>query len=144
ILGGRDENLPITLFDDDTQGRATAQSLKTSIYAGEPYLVLDVATYTGIANSEIEDLVPPELIARELDRWKRTAVPFQAALQKGKPIVPQIETWAQKHGVELAKPGWKVELAKRVKQRLLAEGAASVPTEYIERWEKLFTAFQTV
>jgi hypothetical protein len=28
ILGGRDEKLPIALFDSDTQGRMTAQSLK--------------------------------------------------------------------------------------------------------------------
>jgi energy-coupling factor transporter ATP-binding protein EcfA2 len=144
ILGGRDEELPVTLFDSDVQGKATAKTLKTGLYCDQPHLVLEVATYAAVADSEIEDLIPPELIARELDRWLRPDARFEDQLQKGKPVVPQIEAWAQQHGVELQKPGWKVELAKRVKQRLLADGVSSVPQDYLDRWEKLFSVFQNV
>jgi hypothetical protein len=77
ILGGRDEELPITLFDSDTQGKATAQALKAGIYAYQSHLVLQVAPYTGIADSEIEDSMPPELIGRELDRLLRHDVSFR-------------------------------------------------------------------
>lgn len=97
-------------------------------------------------DSEIEDLLPPELIARELDRWQRGSdVPVADEMKPGTPIVPQIEAWAVRHKVELVKPGWKVELAKRVKQRLLTEGPQwqSLSSDIHDRWEKLFTAFQT-
>ena len=38
---------------------------------------------------------------------------------------------------------WKVDLAKRVKQRLLSEGPKSHSPDVIDRWEKLFNTFQT-
>lgn len=107
--------------------------------------MLEVGAFTGMEDSEIEDLFPPDLIARELDRWQRGSdVPFADEMKQGTPIVPQIEAWATRHNVQLAKPGWKVELAKRVKQRLLTEGSQSVSADVLDRWEKLFTAFQTV
>lgn len=143
ILCGRDEELPVALFDSDTQGRDTAKAMRGGLYAEDPSLLLEVETFTGMPNSEIEDLIPPEIIARELDRWQRSAdVAFADEMQAGKPIVPQIEMWANKHGISLEKPGWKPELAKRVKQRLLSEGASAVASDVLDRWAKLFEAFQ--
>jgi len=143
ILGGRDEELPVALFDSDEQGRATAQALRAGLYAGDPGLVLEIETFTGMPDSEVEDLIPPAIIARELDRWQRTAdVPFAEEMQPGKPIVQQIESWAKKHGVSLETPGWKPELAKRVKQRLLAEGPKAISNDVLDRWARLFEAFQ--
>jgi hypothetical protein len=93
-------------------------------------------------NSEIEDLIPPELIARELDRWQRSSeIQFVDEMRAGAPIVPQIESWAFRQKVEL-KVGWKVELAKRVKQKLLSEGPQSVSPDVLNRWMKLFNAFK--
>lgn len=144
IVGGRDEELPVALFDSDAQGKNTAQSLRNGLYAGEPNLILEIESFTGVAGSEIEDLIPAELIARELDRWLRSSdVPFAEEMRSGAPIVPQIEAWATRHRLELPKPGWKVELAKRVKQRMLAEGPEALSPDVRARWEKLFVAFQT-
>jgi hypothetical protein len=56
--------------------------------------------------------------------------------------VPQVEAWAAKHGIVLPKPGWKAELAKRVKQQLLADGHTKVAPEVLDRWDKLFVARQ--
>ena len=143
ILGGRDERLPVALFDSDPQGKATAESLRRGLYANDPARVIEVEPFAGMPNSEMEDLIPPELIARELDRWQRSAdIPFAEEMKLGVPIVPQIEAWATKLGLKLPKPGWKVELAKRVKQRLLAEGPQSVPLDVLGRWVKLFSTFQ--
>jgi putative AbiEii toxin of type IV toxin-antitoxin system len=143
ILGGRDEELPIALFDSDTQGLETARSLREGLYAGDPDLVLQVGTFTGMADSEVEDLIPPAVIVRHLDRWQRNAdVPFADEVQEAEPIVPQIEAWAKKHGVDLQVPGWKVELAKRVKQQLLADGPAAVEPGFMDRWARLFEAFE--
>ncbi len=44
--------------------------------------------------------------------------------------------------VTLTKPGWKPELAKRVKQQLLADGHAKIDTTVLDRWQKLFEALQ--
>jgi hypothetical protein len=121
-----------------------AKSLREGLYAAEPNLVLEVGSFTGMVDSEIEDLLPPELIARELDRWQRGSdVPFAEEMKSGAPVVPQIEAWAVRNKVELARPGWKVELAKRVKQRLLVEGEQpqSLSSEILDRWQSLFTAF---
>jgi hypothetical protein len=143
ILGGRDSELPVALFDSDQMGRATAASLRSGLYAGDPHLVLELEPFTGIPDCEIEDLIPPAVLARQLDRWQRTAdVPFADEVQAGKLIVPQIEAWAAKHSIILEKPGWKVELAKRVKQQLLADGPAAISSDVLERWAKLFEALQ--
>lgn len=143
IVGGRNEELPMALLDSDDQGRTMARTLRESLYAGEPNLVLEIETFSGMADSEIEDLIPQALIVRELDRWLRQSeVPFAEEMQRGTPIVPQIESWGARHNVQLPKPGWKVELAKRVKQRMLAEGPEALSPEVLSRWEKLFVAFQ--
>jgi hypothetical protein len=143
ILSGRDEALPVALLDGDGPGRAMAKQLRESLYTSQPDLVLDVSTFTGIANSEVEDLLPPTIVAHELDRWQRDPnVQFAAGMQAGQPIVPQIEAWAAKHGVRLEKPGWKVELAKRVRERLLATGPGVIDATVMGRWDKVFAAFQ--
>jgi len=142
ILCGKDETLPVALFDGDRVGRSTAESLRKDLYADKPSLVLTVDTYTGIADSEIEDLIPPEYLARQLDRWQRAAdVPFSDEMKSGEPIVPQIQTWAARHGVVLDPGGWKVELAKRVKSQILKDGAGSIAPSTLDRWTGLFAKF---
>jgi hypothetical protein len=143
ILGGRDEQLPVTLFDSDDAGKVIVKALKNGTYSGDQALVLEVETFTGMPDSEIEDLLPSEVIVRELDRWQRGAdVQFEEEYKAGAPIIPQIEEWAKRHDVVLQKPGWKVELAKRIKKKLLDGGAAAVPVPILERWTMLFEALQ--
>ena len=87
---------------------------RTLLLAGDPGLVLKVGTFVGMANAEIEHLLPPEVIIRELDRWQRAAsVPF----------ADEYKIVLYDHvGVTLSRPGCKPDLAKRVKQQLLADG----------------------
>lgn len=143
ILGARLESLPTALFDSDAAGKATAEALKKGLYAGQENRILEVGTFTGLHDSEIEDLLPPELIAYELDRWKRSEAAFTDVLRAGLPIVAQIENWASTQGFVLKKPGWKVELAVRVKKRLVEKGIEGIPSEIVERWVSLFEAFQS-
>jgi hypothetical protein len=143
IVGSRDEDLPVALFDSDSEGLQTASTLRNGLYAGDPSLVLDVGTFTGLAGSETEDLIPPSIIGRQLDRWQRgSEVAFADEVENGKPIVPQIEAWAQRHGVKLEKPGWKVELAKRVKQQLLTDGPGAIDEATLGQWTALFSTLQ--
>jgi predicted ATP-dependent endonuclease of OLD family len=147
ILAGRDDELPVAFFDSDSNGKRIANTLRADLYVDCPQLVLDVETFTRLADSEVEDLLPPNLIAQQLDRWQRSAeVPFSEELEAEKPIVPQIEAWARMHNVSLENPGWKVELAKRVKRQLLADGqnALGITKEMLDDWARLFEKFQSL
>lgn len=142
ILGGRDAALPVALFDSDGEGRETIRSLRQNLYAGEPDLVLEVAPFAdNMVDAETEDLLPSAVLIAQLDRWQRAAdTPFAEEYKPGSPIVPQIEAWAGRHGVALPKPGWKPDLAKRVKQQLLRDGAPAIDTVLLDRWQALFEA----
>ncbi len=144
ILTGRDAALPIALFDSDATGKATAQQLSSSLYSDSRERVLEVATFTGLDGSEIEDLIPPEVLTQVVDRWQRgPELGFADAYQPGKPVIPQIEAWAKENRLPLASPSWKVELAKRVKQALLAKNAKPIPADYLDRWVLLFGVLLT-
>lgn len=141
ILTGRDEALPVALFDSDATGKATAQQLASSLYVDAKDRVLEVSTFTGMDGSEIEDLIPPDLLAQVVDRWQRgPEQAFADTYQAGKPVIPQIEAWATANNVTLVSPSWKVELAKRVKQTLLSKNARPIPSEYLTKWATLFAA----
>lgn len=141
ILTGRDEALPIALFDSDAVGKQAASQLTTSLYVDAKERVLTVDTFTGFTGSEIEDLIPAELMGQVVDRWQRGPErAFSDVLKVGKPIIPQIETWAKENKIVLTVPAWKVELAKRVKQTMLGRNAKPISPDYLRRWEELFTA----
>ena len=141
ILTGRDESLPMALFDSDATGKETAKQLTSSLYADAKERVLEVGTFTGLDGSEIEDLIPPDVLTQVVDRWQRgPEEAFADKYQPGKPIIPQIEAWAKANNVTLTVPSWKVELAKRVKQAMLSKNAKVTPDDHIKMWEKLFAA----
>jgi energy-coupling factor transporter ATP-binding protein EcfA2 len=143
ILGARDETLPVVLFDGDQQGRDYAKALVTGLYAAQKDSVHSVDEFTRVADSEIEDLFPVDYIADQVDRLYRSAdVTFKETVKEGSPIVPQIEQWAQSHGIALQTPGWKVELAKRIKQYLLTLPPTAIPEDTMKRWTELFTTLQ--
>jgi energy-coupling factor transporter ATP-binding protein EcfA2 len=143
ILTARDEVLPFSLFDGDAIGKQAAQQLISSFYSDAKERVLDTDSFSGISSSEIEDLIPPDVIAQAYDRWQRVPDKDIAdCLKAAVPIVPQIEAWSKANGVELIAPAWKVELAKRVKQSLLGKAGKNIPDEYVARWEALFKALE--
>ena len=84
--------------------------------------------------------MPVDFLAQVVDRWQRRAeVWFIDVAKKGKPVVKQIEEWAESQKVDLP-DFWKVELAKRVKQRAIDAGLAHFDEETIERWQGVFSA----
>jgi len=138
ILTGRDEALPFMILDGDMMGRKLAKELGTSLYQDHADRLIGVDNHTGIEGSEIEDLIPPDVMAAVIDRMYRNAdTEFADVLVAGKPILGQIEAWAAAQKVDL-EAGWKVELSKRVKQHLLTKGMAVVKQEYGDRWQRLF------
>lgn len=139
ILTGRDDQLPFIVLDGDAPGKRVAKELSSELYAGATDRLISIDEYTGVTGSEVEDLIPHEVVGAAVDRLYRTAEnPFSEKMQAGQPIIGQIETWAQQEQLEL-EVGWKVALAMRVKQALLDKGPADIPEDYATRWERLFT-----
>ncbi|CDZ31893.1 ATP-dependent OLD family endonuclease [Neorhizobium galegae bv. officinalis] len=143
MLTGRDDDLPIALLDDDKPGRQAAQDLRNSLYVESKEKVLSVRDFTGMEDSEVEDLIPRDVLVDAVDRTYRVNEPeneFANLVEVG-PIVPQIQKWAAHQGIELEN-GWKVPLSRRVKQKLLSQGLGTVDEKRQETWVKLFEAFE--
>lgn len=135
ILSGTSSALPVVLLDSDAEGRNTAEQLRKELYAGSPSRVITLEDCGFASGHEIEDVIPRSLIGDALSREYRQVEAEFAQLQKPtEPVVPQIKTWAASAQVELS-PGWKVGLARRVRQRA-EQGNIKPPAE----WQKLFAA----
>lgn len=142
LLFGRDDKLPLVLLDSDDAGNEFAKALRNGIYAGSKELIMQVGEFfTDFKSCEIEDLLPPSIMVDSLDRWQKPDVPFGDVFKAGSPIVDQIEQWAKSQGIELDS-GWKVELAKRVKARLLSSKLDAIDATSLDRWAKLFDTFE--
>ncbi len=142
ITTGTEEALPFVLLDSDAPGLKLATQLRTGLYQGAADRVLLADAYAnGLAGAEIEDLASAPVVSTEVRRLARGHdKDFDEVVEAGVPVVGQIETFATAAGVTL-ELGWKVELAKRVKAKLLRQGAAAVPANTLERWGQLFDAF---
>lgn len=143
ILTGRDENLPVVLLDGDQMGSRMAAELKSGLYAREGEKVLSTDEFVDFQGSELEDLIPHRRFVEAVDRiFRAPEQQFSEVVSVGQPIVPQVEDWAKREGVKLT-PGWKVEVAKRVKTILLSEGIDDVENDLVERWVQLFARFES-
>ncbi|SOH95233.1 AAA ATPase domain-containing protein [Monaibacterium marinum] len=141
ILTGRDEVLPMMLLDDDGPGRQMRANLAQGLYAEAPDKVLSVGMFVDYDRAEIEDLMPFDILADEIDRMEREPeLRFADVVQAGQPFVGQLEAWADAQGVTLDEH-WKVTLSIKVKQRVLTRGVGAIPVDVVERWVRLFEAF---
>ncbi|WP_374292784.1 AAA family ATPase [Paenirhodobacter enshiensis] len=142
ILMGRNDALPYVLLDGDVAGRQAAKALQDGLYQGAKDLVFTVDAFTGeLKESEIEDLLPAQLLIQVLDRLERRADrDFEDFYEAGKPIVPQIKAWAAGEGFDLA-DDWKVQLALGVKSKLLANPDKQVDEQMISLWASIFEKF---
>lgn len=136
MIMAKDDSVPIALFDSDAIGLETLKRLKETLYAEAPERLLAVGNFVGISQAETEDLVPHDLFVKAIDAVFRAAdKPFADVVKPKEAIVPQVEAWAQKNSVKL-ELGWKVEVAKRVKQRIL--DGATIEEQTGKLWEKVF------
>lgn len=142
ILLGRDDTLPFVLLDSDSPGKQAAKALKESLYAGHESFILNTDQFIdGIQNTEIEDLIPPELIIELIDKMERRPdTDFEGTYEQGKPIVPQIKNWASAHNVDLV-ANWKVQLSIETKQKLQKKPDKYIDEKFITIWKNLFEAF---
>lgn len=147
IVTGKDEALPHVILDSDKQGQQLATNLKSELYNSDPERILMLEDIRRLPGAEVEDLFPTEFLADVISRYLRRIAPvgteddFADGVKENQSIVPQVEAYAALNNVELQKPGWKVEVAKLVKARLLKRN--TMPAEFLEIWKEVFTKLQT-
>jgi hypothetical protein len=128
--------------DSDSAGQALAKSLAGDLYAGSAERILTVKDYSKVEDSEVEDLIPHAVMAGIITRFLRGASEdFSDVLSAGKPIVPQIDVFAKKHGIEL-ELGWKVEVAKLFVAKIL-KNPEVIDDATAEMWKSLFDKLES-
>ncbi|WP_339659146.1 AAA family ATPase [Flavobacterium frigidarium] len=141
MISSKANDLPHIILDSDKSGEDAKKRLLDGLYKGFETKILDVKVYTGIEQSEIEDLIPYQLIKKAIDKLFSSLdeVDFEDSYTPSSPIVGQIEQFAIANGVTLEK-GWKVGVAMAAKTQLKNKKADAIPHEYVERWIQLFSA----
>jgi len=102
-----------------------------------------VGDYCQLHDAEVEDLLPTELLADVVTKYLRgPEEDFEDVVQSTAAIVPQIEAYAASNKITLAH-GWKVEVAKRTKARLVrGKNPPKGADQQIEAWKELFSKFE--
>jgi energy-coupling factor transporter ATP-binding protein EcfA2 len=143
MVTGREETLPKILLSGEESGKRLSVELKSGLYGTAEERLLSTDTYVGFAGSTVEDLIPASVFAQVIDRWEKNSdTSFAEVVLNGKPLVSQVEAWAQTQGLALPNE-WRVEVAKRVKELVLKKerGLNAFDPSTMSRWTKLFQEF---
>lgn len=142
LLGAKAADLPYAILDSDKSGSGQKVKLQSGLYNACADRVLETDTFSQVKGSEIEDIIPFELLRKGIDRLFITVedAQFEETYDNSQPILPQIEAFAEEHDIELDK-GWKVTLAKSAKQTLKSKTKDGIEDAYIASWSKLFEHF---
>lgn len=146
IITGIEEEVPYAILDSDQAGRDMAASLKKKVYSGAEDRILMVGDFVSVAEAEIEDLFPTNLLDRPIARYLRPLTDadedFDDVVDYDQRILPQVEQYAKQHSIEL-ELGWKVEVAKNAKAQLLgARDHMKNEDGLLESWRELFSKLQ--
>jgi predicted ATPase len=69
ILGAKSEELPPILLDSDNNGESLKKTLLSGLYTGDlKKRIISAKDITGMEHSEVEDLIPFELMQKEIER----------------------------------------------------------------------------
>lgn len=141
LLTGKKGTLPYVILDSDKSGSDSKKKLESNLYKECRNSLIEIKDFVGFDNSEVEDMMPYSLLEKGISHLFIMVEDesFDEAYDETKPIVPQIEKFASENDIELP-AGWKVDLAKAAKQRLLGKKVPSFDEKYREMWQKLFTS----
>lgn len=140
LVSTKKDELPFIILDSDASGTAARKKLLDGLYNECMDRVLEIKAFSGIEQSEIEDMIPYALMEKGVLRLFKELDDDDFEYKSGKPILPQIENYARNHNIEL-KTGWKVELAKTAKSQVLGKRKKEIDSEYMKKWAELFKKF---
>lgn len=142
IMNVKNDNLPVVLLDSDEAGNKFKTDLESGKYRDMKQKVVQIEEVTALKDSELEDLIPIELMRTFLDKnVEKPDCPMGDILNLRKPIVPRIEKYAKDNDVHL-KPDWKVEMAKDVKKKIESD-FVTISEDTQKMWKKLFCKLNT-
>ena len=143
IVSSNNDGLPSVIVDSDRIGQDAVNKLKNGLYKEEVNKIIEVKEFTKVENSEIEDLIPFDLLKKGINKLFNNVedIEFEDEYEKTKPLVPQIEDFAKKYNVSLEK-GWKVELAKHFKKSINKMNKDSLKEEELNIWKSIFEKFE--
>lgn len=146
LLGGKQGELPLIIVDSDKSGKDCKSRLSAGLYKDDKKSIIEIGDFLSkdIENAEVEDLIPYDFLSKGINKLfsqvDEDDEQFDDIYNEGRPIVPQIEEYAKAHSIELDKKGWKVELAKSAKARIIKSKDIG---DAVAIWEKLFKKFIT-
>lgn len=129
--------LPYVIIDGDTSGTSFKDKLKKDLYKDEEHKLICLKDFVeGLEAVEIEDIIPFSCISKAIDRLFRSIDDFEfdEVYDSKKPLLSQIEEYAQMNRVQLPK-GYKVEIAKFAKQKIIN---MSEKEKEVDVWIKIF------
>lgn len=132
--------LPFVIVDSDASGKQYYDKLTKELYTGsEKEKIIEIGSLTKIENAETEDIIPISGIERSLERLLRNddEDDFRDEYDSTTAIIPQIESFAQRHGIVL-ETGYKVEMAKAFK-KLLSKKTGFIEESVVNVWSELFS-----
>ncbi len=143
IVSSKAEKLPYTIVDSDQMGKDAAKKLHSGLYKDQKSSVIEIKDLVEMDDSEFEDIIPFELLKRGITKMFVSVddAYFEDEYDSAKPILPQIENFANKYFIKLA-DGWKVELSKAFKQALNNKKIDDISSSCLEKWVKLFNSFE--
>lgn len=137
IVSGTTEDLPFVVLDCDQQGSQMCDNLKAGLYASDKGKIVSIDKFTKLVGSEIEDLIPKDLVIDAFDRVFRPSDRLEmTSIDSKKSIIPQLESFAKSVNFELP-AGWKVDLARYIKTRFRDCSDKSL----VSKWKDLFQSF---
>jgi hypothetical protein len=138
IVTAKNEEAPFVILDSDKSGQDIGTKLRTSLYQGRTERIIMVGDLLQLPGAEIEDLFPQSFLADIVTRYlPRMDEDFSDEVVANRPIVPQIEAYASKNNLSL-EPGWKVQIAKAVKTKMLKSDPLRNNEAILEIWKTLF------
>lgn len=140
IVSTKEDDLPMVIVDSDKNGTEFSKKLKRDLYLGQEDRILEIRQIVGFEGSEVEDLIPLEVIAKSFSfLFRNVEEDIEDFLVEGKPVVEQIEGFAKARGLNLH-PGWKVDLARAVRGKLTGiKNFNKIANKEYEKMERLLT-----
>lgn len=114
----------------------------SNLYAESQDSIIEIKDLVDYENCEVEDLIPYTLLRNGIwNLFNTVEEEFEGSYDNQKSIVPQIESFAANNNIALPN-GWKVELAKSAKRKLLSNKTPDFDEKYKKMWQKLFGLLQ--
>lgn len=132
-------DLPFVILDSDKSGQDFYSKLSKSLYKDALDKIVTIKDICSMENSEVEDLIPYDMISKSIDRLFNTDLDFFEYYNNEKSLIPQLELFADENDIVLPN-GYKVDLARSFKQQLLKNKSCNIDS-YISMWETLFNKF---